>query len=128
LLARFRIVPHHPLPFLLGHLYLTAETVSLGPRPLCSAAAANQGQRRRNVGVFEAQADRRFICVDRNGLFFTHALLRGHCFLVRFLAPAFGLLLTARLAALTECLPLIVRFGLRGRPGSIWEEYTESQT
>jgi hypothetical protein len=112
ILARFRIVTHHPFPLLLGHLSLTVEAVRLGPQTLCAVAAANQGERRRNVGVFEVQDDRECICVDSNGLCFTQTLLRDH-----FLPAAFK-----------ERFPFTLRFVLIGLPGSILGEYNESQT
>jgi hypothetical protein len=112
LLPRFRIVPHHPLPLLLGHRYLTVEAMRFFPLTHGAATPANKRERRRNVGGLEGPASRQCVCVDRHGLFFTHALLRGH-----FLPATF-----------TERFPFPLRFVLTGLPGAILGEYNESQT
>ena len=90
----------------------------LFPLILGTAAPANKSERRRNVGVFEVQIDRQFVCVDRNGLCFTHALLRGHFLPDAFFFPA----------AFTGRFPFTLRFVLRGLPGAMLGEYNESQT
>ena len=68
LLLRFRIVPLHPLPLLLGRCYPTVEVVRLFPRTHGAATSAHKSERRRNVRGFEVQAERQLVCVDRNGL------------------------------------------------------------
>jgi len=106
---------------LLGRYYLTVESVRLFPPTHGGAPPANKSERRSDIGVFKVQDDRRFVFVDRNGLFFTHALLRSH------FLPAVRFVLNAP-TAFTERFPFTWRFVLRGLPGAILGEYNEAQT
>src|SRR5687768_5645693 len=111
LLPRFRIAPLPSLPLLLNRCSLTVEAVRLFPRTHGAAPPAHKSKRRRNVGGFEGQAERRFVCVERHGLCFTRALLRAHCL------PAVRFALNAPLP-LVGREPFAARFVVVGLSGA----------